>query len=837
MTLENKQPHVGFDPAGVPEELRMLPRWICWRYEVRDGKETKVPISPKTSKLTDATKLANGHPLAEALQALEKDSSLAGIGFLLGDGIAGIDLDDCIDEHGTLSAPAESIVDEFASYTEYSPSGTGVKIFIRGKKPAGVTGCTTPGEPGLSKIEVYDQKRYFAVTGHRIEDSPATVNDLQAALVGLCARLWPEKELSKATAASSRSSPAQGFQGSDNELIQCAIAAKHGEVFRDLWNGDTTKYNGDESVADLALCGKLAFWTGKDRERMDRLFRTSGLFRPKWDAHRGEKTYGQMTIGVAIESCREVYSARRPRSEVQEAGIDQRPEICIDSEEHSVNSQAIAALASDSEIYQRGGRLVRVVAEETPEPGITRQQGSLTIGSIELPNLRERLTLFARFVRVRNGNTVPAHPTPWMVQAISGRAQWDKIRVLASVSTTPVLRPDGTLFQTEGYDSATHVLYAPSERFPTIPETPTQKDVRAALDLLNDLIQDFNFETEAHRSSWIAYLLTALGRPAFQGPAPLFLIDANIRGAGKSLLAQIAGRIVLGRNMPVSSYSHEPEELRKRITSVALAGDVMVLFDNIEGRFGNATLDRALTTTRWRDRVLGSNGMVDLPLNVVWCATGNNVVVGADTARRIIHVRLDVLEQRPEERTGFRHENILEHARLRRADLVVAGLTILRAYIAAGRPKAEIKPMGSFEGWSDLIRQAVIWAGEPDPCLTREGLALTSDSAEESLGQVLEALHGYPGIRDGFVLGPLLEHLYGEARSSDAPSTALRAAFEAIVGSPAGRPPTARQVGAKFKHYRRRPVNGMYLDADESASRRDGLPWKVTVPARGGVTL
>ncbi len=86
----------------------------------------------------------------------------------------------------------------------------------------------------------------------------------------------------------------------------------------------------------------------------------------------------------------------------------------------------------------------------------------------------------------------------------------------------------------------------------------------------------------------------------------------------------------------------------------------MILLDNLEGKFGNDALDRALTTTRWKNRILGTNQQVDLPLLRVWYGTGNNVIVGDDTTRRIIHIRLDVLEEHPEERTGFRHPELID---------------------------------------------------------------------------------------------------------------------------------------------------------------------------------
>src|SRR4029077_10910214 len=139
----------------------------------------------------------------------------------------------------------------------------------------------------------------------------------------------------------------------------------------------------------------------------------------------------------------------------------------------------------------------------------------------------------------------------------------------------------------------TNVLYDPSAEFPRIPADVTLDDADAAMEALLDVVVDFKFESLEHRAAWLAGLLTPFARFAFDGPAPLFLIDANVRGAGKGLLAQTIGEINLGREMPASSYAHDPDEMRKKITAIALAGDRVVHLDNLEGNFGNDTLDRA----------------------------------------------------------------------------------------------------------------------------------------------------------------------------------------------------------------------------------------------------
>jgi hypothetical protein len=152
---------------------------------------------------------------------------------------------------------------------------------------------------------------------------------------------------------------------------------------------------------------------------------------------------------------------------------------------------------------------------------------------------------------------------------------------------------------------------------------------------------------DEHRSAWLAALLTPLGRFAFAGPAPLFLVDSNVRGAGKGLLLHCISWIVTGEQFTIATYTSDEDELRKRITSLALAGDDLVLFDNLDGDFGNAVLDAALTASIWKDRILGTNRIAFAPLYVTWYATGNNVAVAADTARRICHIRLDSPEEHP----------------------------------------------------------------------------------------------------------------------------------------------------------------------------------------------
>ncbi|MFO0839079.1 MAG: hypothetical protein U1D55_11215 [Phycisphaerae bacterium] len=551
----------------------------------------------------------------------------------------------------------------------------------------------------------------------------------------------------------------------------------------------------------------------------------------------GKDASDWLASGGTVEQLRELveaaprYSpAAEPAEAAQTVERGDRPRVFIDTNEHRVVCETVSALNADPDIYQRGNMLVRVIRSTHPRDGIIRAKGAAMITALPAANLRERMTRYAAFTKLdRQGEEVPAHPPVWLVSAVDARGDWPGIRHLLGVSDAPVLRADGSIKQTPGYDPATGVLYEPATVFPEIPDGINIDDAHAAMTALLDVVCDFRFESEEHKAAWLAGLLTPLARFAFEGPTPLFLIDANVRGAGKGLLAQTIGWIVLGREMPVSSYAHDSDEMRKKITAIAIAGDRMLLFDNLEGMFGNDALDRALTSTRWKDRILGKSQEIELPLIPAWYATGNNVQVAADTTRRIIHVRLDVLDEHPEDRTGFKHPNLLPWIAEYRGVLLTRAITILAAYCRAGRPSQNLTPFGSFERWSAIVREAVVWVGLPDPCLTRTRLVEAADTTTDALVQFIAAWEQYDAYAQGFVISDMVNTLYPPLRENaprDDASNAMRAAVENLIGCPPGKTPTARQLGNRLRRFRRRVIGGKYLGTDEARGGR-GMVWRL----------
>jgi hypothetical protein len=491
-------------------------------------------------------------------------------------------------------------------------------------------------------------------------------------------------------------------------------------------------------------------------------------------------------------------------------GID-RPSITITTEEHEVNAEAVGALARDPDVYQRGGLLVRVVRDVSPATKGIRRPFAPRIETLPPPLLRERLAANAQWVSVRETKDGPveqaARPPGWCVSAVHARAGWPGIRHLEAVVDYPVLRPDGTILSEPGYDPETGLLLEAVGKLPRIADKPSRDEAVAAREVLLEVVSDFPFERPVHRAAWLAGLLTPLARFAFVGPAPLNLVDSNVRGSGKGLLLNTNCYIVTGEPFTIATYTDDEDELRKRITSLVLAGDRLVLFDNLDGKFGNAVLDAALTGTAWKDRVLGANRMAEAPMYMTWYATGNNVAIAADTARRICHIRLESSEERPEERQGFRHPNLLQWVGDNRAKLLTAALTILRAYCAAGRPDQHLPAWGSFEGWSGLVRSAVVWVGLPDPGETRLLLQESADVTAESMGVLLDCWQRMDPDRKGLTAAEVIQRLKEPAVSHPDYFADMRDAVEALAGRL-----DARGLGFKLRGYRRRIFGGRYID-------------------------
>jgi primase-polymerase (primpol)-like protein len=300
------------EPEAIPETLRERDQWVCWREEERDGKPTKIPVTPGAGGFASSTESETWASFEAALDYTETEHA-DGIGFVFTDDdpIVGVDLDDCRDpETDDVDDAAVDIIERLDSYTEVSPSGTGYHVLIRGELPE--------GRNRRGSVELYDTARFFTVTGDHVERTPTRVARRQDALTAIHREYVQDTERDTASEseqheAADDESPTTGAADvdvdlEDEELLEKARNASNGEKFERLWNGNTVGYD-SQSEADMALCCLLAFWTGGDRTQMEQLFRQSGLLREKWDeVHYADgSTYGEKTIERAIATTSEFY--------------------------------------------------------------------------------------------------------------------------------------------------------------------------------------------------------------------------------------------------------------------------------------------------------------------------------------------------------------------------------------------------------------------------------------------------------------------------------------------------------------------------------------------------
>jgi hypothetical protein len=250
-----------------------------------------------------------------------------------------------------------------------------------------------------------------------------------------------------------------------------------------------------------------------------------------------------------------------------------------------------------------------------------------------------------------------------------------------------------------------------------VPEHPDKADAAAALTELYRLIATFPFVTPADRSVALAAMLTVLDRRSMS-TAPLIGFTAPTAGTGKSLLADLMSVLATGRPMPVLSQGGGEQEFEKRLGASLMAGDACISIDNCEAPLSGTLLCQALTQDEVDIRVLGLSRNVRTPMNATIFANGNNLEIAGDLTRRCLLCTLDARVERPELREFA--NDVLADARRRRAELVVAGLTVLRAWHVA-RANGEcvkLEPFGSFTDWSRRVREPLVWLGAEDPCAT-----------------------------------------------------------------------------------------------------------------------
>ena len=296
---------------NAPELLKSLPQWVMWKYQHIPGKpKPKKPPFQTTGRAAAANDPRTWCSYRQAKATLETADGFQGIGFMLDSGIVVIDLDNCLEktEGGLRVTKTARRVFELAhSYTEISPSGKGLHIFLRGKMPE-VNGQQQDGMKS-DKGEMYEARRYITVTGERVGQAQEIREDQEAINQIYELLKSPTREPPQATPAIRSYRPPRA----DAEVISKARRAGNGAKFTRLYCGDITGYP-SKSEAHLALVSMLVYWTNGDKGQIERIFKSSDMYlldeetRLKWDApHRADgSTYGEMTLEKALRTSRQL---------------------------------------------------------------------------------------------------------------------------------------------------------------------------------------------------------------------------------------------------------------------------------------------------------------------------------------------------------------------------------------------------------------------------------------------------------------------------------------------------------------------------------------------------
>ena len=497
-------------------------------------------------------------------------------------------------------------------------------------------------------------------------------------------------------------------------------------------------------------------------------------------------------------------------------------------------------------LFVRSGALVRLVTTTPPAQHLAEEARTkieeaprdwLRYEAARVAEYRKPIMVKGEPLIDMNGRQVTTFcdPPDWLPGQLLKRGDWPELRTLTAVVHSPVLRPDGTILTKPGYDERTGIFFQPhkGDVWPQIPDKPTNEQVREAKSMLLELVDQFPFVSDAGKAAWLAGLLTSFARFAIKGQSPLFLVDGNQIGIGKTMLYRIVGLIYQGHFPEEVQHAEEDAEQRKQITTISECNWLLACIENVVRSFGTGPLYSLLTTGKWSDRALGSNRMISNVMRTVCWANGKNMRLGEEMIRRLIYIRLRTNNEKPYDRNDFKHPNLLVHVAENRCKYAVAALTLLRGYWADGRQRVIKATLGSFESWSDLVRQCVCWLGMADPCATQAELAEDGDPVRDAMSSVLLGWRelcadmGVEQLTTTEALSELRSRIESRRQHGGImPYLSLYSGLGGLFNLKEDTLPTERQLGYEFRRNREVVINGMRLVKSEKKTNI-GWAWSV----------
>ena len=281
--------------SNIPDELKRLKNWCLYRLEKRGDKLTKIPINAYDGSYARSNDKSTWNTFDMAVKSID-NFECNGVGFFFEPPYFGVDIDNVgSDIEEFMQGNNDNLIGKFLntlnSYSEFSRSKNGIHIICKGTLPT--------GGRRKNNVEMYQNGRFFVMTGYQIGDTK-DIRDCTNEIKFLHSKYIGQKDITESNKA------VYNFT-SDTKIMDAIKKSKNSANFFNLYNGNWQGSYPSQSEADMALCSMLAFWTAKNEKQMDKLFRASALYRPKWDSLRGALTYGQKTILEAVNGCTNVY--------------------------------------------------------------------------------------------------------------------------------------------------------------------------------------------------------------------------------------------------------------------------------------------------------------------------------------------------------------------------------------------------------------------------------------------------------------------------------------------------------------------------------------------------
>jgi hypothetical protein len=543
----------------------------------------------------------------------------------------------------------------------------------------------------------------------------------------------------------------------------------------------------------------------------------------------GDRTYGFPALKEAIGA--EPAEALARFAEFSEDGSD-LPSIKFSPGEASAAATKAEKILIDAKImYQRGTSLVRpIISDVEASRGTTTKIARLVeIDSVYMKDAIGRHMDFRKFNKQQNKWIKGDVPVDIPAYLVRRSGEWG-FPVIAGVITTPTMRSDGTLLLTAGYDESTRLLLVDPPKMPEIAENLKKQDAVKALNFIKKQLTEFVFSQPVDRAVALSAMITPVVRGAFP-TTPMHVARAPTPGSGKSYLFDCCAAMAIGQKMPVMSAGIHEEELEKRLGAAMMTGQPLVNIDNVNGELRGDSLCQLIERPNVDLRILGKsqNVTVEARGTSIFC-NGNNIVIVGDLCRRVITCTLDTRLERPELREfhGDPFTEIIQNRPL----YIAAALTVCRAYIQAGYP-GRLPRLASFEGWSDVVRSALVWLGEEDPIETIE-LARGEDPEVSDLREMIQSWGEVLGVGKRYrrTLADVIK-IADEKTPTYSPAwPRLSAALQVVAGRAGDVSPL--RLGVWLRGRKGRIVSGLSMASQTPRGTSSAVEWWVDGPESGG---